>query len=406
MARAGQARSRGAHLTDHVALGVLTSVFPRPAVAAAIDAAGARGQRSRVLTAELTAYYTLGCALWQQESHEEVWEQLTEGLAWLDDAEAGEDYMPASSSISEAKERLGSQALRLLFEHAAVPLAGEGTVGGGMAGAWWRGRRKVAVDGFVLDAQDSPGNRAVLGGPSNGTGPGPFPQARVVAAAECGTGSILGARAGGYVISEIALFREMVAPGTLGLGMIVILDRNFLSYEDYAAVAATGADSVWRASASFALPVIEALADGSWISQLRPPRGHDGKPVRVRVAEYTIDSTDGNPSEVFCLVTSLLDPADASAEELAGLYADRWTSETVFRCIKTAQRGGAEVVLRSKKPDGVLQEIWAILAVYQGLRHLICQAAAAAGADPWRIPFARTLRAARRSAHGQAAFSP
>jgi Insertion element 4 transposase N-terminal/Transposase DDE domain len=401
VARSGQARSRGAHLAEHVALGVLTSVFPRPAVVAAVDAAGAREKRSRVLTAELTAYYTLGCALWQQESHEEVWEQLTEGLAWLDDASADDDYVPASSSISEAKERLGSEALRLIFEYAAVPLAGEA-----MAGAWWRGRRKVAVDGFVLDAQDSPGNRAVLGGPSNGAGPGPFPQARVVAAAECGTGSILGARAGGYAVSEIALFRDLVAAGTLRAGMVVILDRNFLSYADYTAVAATGADSVWRASASFGLPVIGVLADGSWISQLRPPRGHDGKPVRVRVAEYTIDAEDGTPSEVFCLVTNLLDPAGASAEELAGLYADRWTSETVFRCIKTTQRGGAEVVLRSKKPDGVLQEIWAILAVYQGLRHLICQAATAAGTDPWRIPFARTLRAARRSAHGQAAFSP
>ena len=102
MARAGQVRSRGAHLADHVALGVLTSVFPRQAVAAAVDAAGAREQRSRVLTAELTAYYVLGCALWQQESHEEVWDQLTEGLAWLDDAGADDDYVPASSSISEA----------------------------------------------------------------------------------------------------------------------------------------------------------------------------------------------------------------------------------------------------------------------------------------------------------------
>jgi hypothetical protein len=210
MARAGPVRSRGAHLADSVALGVLTSVFPRPVVAAAVDAAGVREQRSRVLTAELTAYYALGCALWQQESHEEVWEQLTEGLAWLDDAGADDDYMPASSSISEAKERLGSEPLRLLFEHAAVPLAGEGMAGEGMAGAWWRGRRKVAVDGFVLDAPDSRGNRTVLGGPSNGAGPGPFPQARVVAAAECGTGSILGARADGYTASEIALFRDMV----------------------------------------------------------------------------------------------------------------------------------------------------------------------------------------------------
>ena len=48
-----------------------------------------------MLTAELTAYYTLGCALWHQESHEEVWEQLTKGPAWLDDAGADDDYMPA-----------------------------------------------------------------------------------------------------------------------------------------------------------------------------------------------------------------------------------------------------------------------------------------------------------------------
>jgi hypothetical protein len=176
-------------------------------------------------------------------------------------------------------------------------------------------------------------------------------------------------RLGAELASEFSPGNPQLADaGTLAAGMIVILDRNFLSYRDYAAVAATGADSVWRASASFGLPVTGALADGSWNSQLRPPRGHGGKPVRVRIAEYAI--------------------------------------ETVFRCIKTAQRGGAEVVLRSKKPDGVLQEIWAILAVYQNLRHLICQAAAAAGTGSWTIPFARTLRAARPSAHAQAAFSP
>jgi hypothetical protein len=67
----------------------------------------------------------------------------------------------------------------------------------------------------------------VLGGPSNEAGPGPFPQARVVATAECGTGSILGAQAGGYDTSEIALFRDMVPAGTLGPGMIVIMHRNF-----------------------------------------------------------------------------------------------------------------------------------------------------------------------------------
>jgi hypothetical protein len=109
-----------------------------------------------------------------------VWEQLTEGLAWLDDADAGEDYMPASSSISEAKERLGSEALRLLFEHAAGPLAGAGvhyvtiinkTQGSGAAdaaitivppGPGWRGAEIMTLSGG--EPGDATGASATLGG--------------------------------------------------------------------------------------------------------------------------------------------------------------------------------------------------------------------------------------------------
>ena len=142
---------------------------------------------------------------------------------------------------------------------------------------------------------------------------------------------------------------------------------------------------VWRASASFTLPVRGA---GGRVLDLAaaPAAAPWREPVRVRVAEYAVDGEDSTPSEVFCLVTHLLDPAEASAGNSRGSTRTGGTTETVFRCIKTARRGGVEVVLRSKKPDGTPQEIWAILAVYQGLRHLICQAATAAGADPGASP--------------------
>jgi Transposase DDE domain len=104
------------------------------------------------------------------------------------------------------------------------------------------------------------------------------------------------------------------------------------------------------------------------------------------------------------LATTLLDPTQAPAADLAALYHDRWQAETGIGEIKTELRGGPEVVLRSKTPAMVAQEFWAMLCVYQAVRHLITQAAPP-GLDPSRISFKRTIDAARDSAT-RAALSP
>jgi hypothetical protein len=77
------------------------------------------------------------------------------------------------------------------------------------------------------------------------------------------------------------------------------------------------------------------------------------------------------------LVTTLLDARRHPARELAALYAQRWEIETVFAELKTHQRG-AQVVLASKTPDGVLQQIWAHLLVHHALRELMRPDACAA----------------------------
>jgi hypothetical protein len=62
-------------------------------------------------------------------------------------------------------------------------LAGVGT-----PGAWLGGRRLVAIDGTCLDVADTPANSAHFGRPGVMKGEqAAFPQARVVALAECGT---------------------------------------------------------------------------------------------------------------------------------------------------------------------------------------------------------------------------
>ena len=143
----------------------------------------------------------------------------------------------------------------------------------------------------------------------------------------------------------------------------------------------------------------EVLPDGSYLSRLKPPRKKDGDPVAVRVIEYSVETAgeDGAvTSELFALATTLLDPEAYPATELALLYHDRWQAETGIGDLKTAIRGGPEVVLRSRTPVMVTQEFWAMLCVYQAIRDLI-HYAAPPGLDPGRISFKRALEASRDS---------
>jgi hypothetical protein len=103
--------------------------------------------------------------------------------------------------------------------------------------------------------------------------------------------------------------------------------------------------------------------------------------------EYSIRDDDGT-SEVFALITNLLDPDDAPALELARNYSERWHIELLFRLLKVDLRtpGG---ILRSRSPQGIRQEIWALLCLYQALRTLITRTALIAQLDATQISFAR-----------------
>jgi hypothetical protein len=188
------------------------------------------------------------------------------------------------------------------------------------------GLRVVSVDGSVTDVPDSKENDVFFGRPSNQSRDGAFPQVRWVAAAESGTGSLLGAAMGPYRIAEQPLALDLL--GCFGPGMLVLADRKFLSWSAARAFLGTGAHILWRASASFALRPVKALADGTYLAELKPPRKSDGPVLTVRVIEYTVHTAAGSgaeeSSEVFCLVTSLLDVEEYPALDLACCYPDRW----------------------------------------------------------------------------------
>ncbi len=396
-------RDRGG-LEDRISVGVLARAFPREAVEEAVEAAGAREQRSRMLPAWLTVYFVLGLALFMDMGAGRVMRKLAGTLAWA--ARGVTVTIPSEEALSNARARLGSAPLRLLFEKAAGVLAEPGS-----PGAFWRGLRLVSLDGTTLDVQDTGPNWERFGGPSTKEPSGKklrgaFPQVRLLALAECGTRALIAACCGGYRTGEKTLARQLLTG--LQAGMLLLADANFACYELWRDAAAGGAELLWRAGAQLSLPVDEALADGTYLSRLKAPRQlrrQGAADIVVRVIEYRLEDAAGQVTETFALITTLLDPGAAPARELAELYHSRWEIETAIGAFKTEMKG-AGIVLRSKTPDGAEQEIWALLCAYHAIRELICAAAALARQDPLRISFASALDTVRQPVGNPGAFPP
>lgn len=395
-----EAKAARERLPDRISIGVLARTFTDELLDEVIDEADVREVRFRLLPARLMMIFTLACWLFMRSGYGLVMSKLADahavsGRGW------GKWEVPETGSISRAKARLGAAPVKLLFDRVSGPLGDPG-----VPGVFYRGLRVASVDGFTLDVPDNEDNEAFFGRGGNGSAtPNPYPQLRALALAESGTRSLLAATYGPYTTGEQALMDDLLP--ALGPGMLVLADRNFASYALWRKVATTGAAVCWRMSASFSLPVKTVLPEGTYLSELRPPRKKNGPPITVRVIEYSIttENDDGEQiSELFCLATTLLDPATAPAADLAALYHDRWQAETSIGELKTTQRGGPEVVLRSKTPAMVAQEFWAMLCVYQAIRDLIGQAVPP-GLDPSKISFKRALDAARDSTT-RAALSP
>jgi hypothetical protein len=372
-------------LADEVRLGLLTEWVSAELVDEVLAECGRRDERPGALPARFMVYYVLALALFQQDSYDDVAENLVGALEGMDEA------IPNRSSFTRARQRLGAGVIEAVFRRLAGPVAPAG-----LDGAFWRGMRVAAVDGFLLDVPDTPANRAAFGGPSSRGRPSGFPQARVVTLTETGTHSSVDARVGGYCAGEQEL---AVAMAGSAAGMLVIMDRGFPGVALWKAYTQARAHLLIRARSSVARRPVQVLDDGTYLARmnLAGQKGAHPGGVLVRVIEYRVDG-----GEVIKLLTDLTDPVAFPAGELAALYHQRWESEGSFRQVKTFQRGPQEI-LRSADPELVRQEIWAHLAVHHCLTRIIMRLAGQERIDPDRISFIKVLKHVRRSVIRQCA---
>jgi Insertion element 4 transposase N-terminal/Transposase DDE domain len=407
-----EANAQGPHagqLSDYLSLGVIARIYRRDLVDDVLLETRSKEKRQRLLPARLVVYYVIALALFFGEAYEEVMRKMVGGLRLVSAWERGW-RVPTASALCQARQHLGEEPVRQLFERAAAPLATPSTIGAWLSYRW----RLMAIDGVTLDVPDTRENEKQFGRPSSRTGQGgAFPQVRVVGLGECGTHAIVAAELGPIRTGERGLAERLLID--LDEDMLVMFDRGFFSYDLFERARDTGADLLFRVSSQLKLPMLQRLADDSYLSAITPKgvstptsmgearwRVANRQAALVRVVEYQI--TDRPSSEVYRLITTITDWRQALSGDLAAAYQQRWEFEIALDEIETHQIAHTRV-LRSKSPEMVRQEIWGILAHY-AIRALMVEAAHDADIDPDRLSFMQSLRVIRREADGSADFPP
>lgn len=389
MARTLAQLPKGSRITDYISLGVVAKTFPVATVKSVLAATGRGSIRQRDLPAHVVVYYVIALALYMQSSYREVLRCLLEGVQWLLNP-AVRIKVTGKSGISQARSRLGVEPVRQLHDEVVKPIAVKET-----KGAWYRSWRLVSLDGSTMDVADERANEEAFGRPAASRGASAYPQLRFVSLVENGTHVLFGTQMGDYGTGEITLAKGVLP--WLRQGMLCLADRQFFGFALWNEARATGAELLWRIKKNMRLPCEQRLPDGSYLSRIYPSerdRRHNVSGIVVRVIEYRLEGVQGAES-LYRLLTTILDPEQAPAQELAALYHERWEIETALDELKTHLRG-ARIILRSKTPALVRQELYGLLMAHFAIRGLMHEAALKADEDPDRLSFVHAVRVVRR----------
>jgi len=368
---------------------VIAKYFPAEKVHLILKDTERASIRQRDLPAHVVVYYVIALALYMRSSYREVLRCLLEGVQWLMDPSV-RVKVAGKSGISQARRRLGSAPMKALYDSVVTPVATPET-----RGAWYRQWRLVSLDGSTLDVADTEENEEEFGRPGASRGASAYPKIRFVGLLENGTHVLFAAHMADYATDELKL-AEAVLPA-LRKSMLCLADRFFPSYKLWQQASSTGADLLWRTRQNARLDVERRLRDGSYISRIyssTSDRRNRRKGIVVRVIDYRLKGVE-DAEPIYRLITTILDPKQAPARELAALYHERWEIETALDELKTHLRG-AQIVLRSKTPELVRQEFYGLLMAHFAIRGLMHEAALQAGEDPDRISFVHSTRVVQR----------
>ena len=400
MARTKAELGSGVRLADYLSASLLARVVPAEVVHDVLNEHGCNSQRLRSFPAVVGVYYCIALSLYPEAAYEEVFAAVIQGLAWA--AGATQPVRVSKASISVARSKIGAAPLQALVQRCCAPMAELRF----HPEAFYRGLRLVAMDGSNFELPDETDNAAHFGRPGSRTGVAGYPQAQCAVLVECVTHAILAANVEPYRTSEWEVCKPLLA--SLAPDMLCLADRGFNGYEYWRQAQATGAHLLWLCGNNRILPRHQELPDGSYLSVIAPTRvGRNQaqeQAIVVRVIEYALPGlADAQPR--YRLLTTLLDPSEAPALELAALYHQRWQVEAVFDELKTHLLKSRRV-LRSKTPALVRQEFYGWVLAHYAVRWLLHQGATRHRMPHEALSFTSHVQLLRREQPLSGAFPP
>jgi hypothetical protein len=370
----------------------LIEVMPLEVVTQAVERSHTQGKRRRKLPAELVAVAFVVLGLFAGATLEYAVRKTLQGLRLRSDFTLPP---PAGKGgICTARYRYGPRLLSELFGLVCQPLASAGSPGASLFGL-----RLMALDGTIEAVADTPANANAFGRRKGPRGPAAFPQIKCIYLEECGSHAVVGTIIRPCNASEVGPGRILLKQ--VGSSTLLLLDRAHCCYETIAQASTQGVQILTRAKSNLTLKPVRMLADGTYLAQMFPSNAKSlrrkgrQQPLVIRVIRYTApDPKHLERRIVHRLVTTLVDETLYPAMQLIVAYHERWEIETAIDEIDTHLRA-ERPVLTSKKPAGVVQEVYAILIAHYAVRKVICEAAQQVVVDPDRVSFVEALRLIR-----------
>jgi hypothetical protein len=368
-------------------MGLVHEVIPPALVEELLSTYEMWEQREQKTNMVVIISWLIALHLYPSVSQPGVYRRLLSGLRATRDDVA--EAIPAKSAFSYRREQLGSEIMEELFRRCAGAKACEQT-----PGAFFQGMRLLALDGTVESVPDTSANRESFRYSSDDeVSRSPFPQARLLLLVECATHLICDAEISGCRQAEAIGARLLFSRWQLE-GCLLLWDSGFHSSAAIFDVRARGGHVLGRLKSNVLLTPHFRLCDGSYLTYIYEDQDHHkGQRMLVRVISYTFtdERIPGAGTTVYRLVTTLLDPFDYPAKDLAVLYHERWHVELVIDEARTHMRLSART-LRSLTPEGVIQEVYALLLAHLVVRTIMLRASEQTQVAPTQISFSETIR--------------
>lgn len=354
---------------------------------------GRQGRRNRLLPADFTLWAIVLLAFYRTSSYINLLFKLRESLwarrYWASDAP------PSSSAFTQARDRLGVEPFKEVYERSAQVWTNQ------TKGLQIAGLRAMGLDGSTARTPDSKANNAHFGRAGSCRGHTAYPSLRLLTLFDLGSRITVALRHGPYRTGEMTLARSMVS--SVPQNAVIVMDRYFASYGFLHDLRQRGTHFIVRAKRNMVVKVVKRLGRADAIVRIRMPQAllrlRPELPETVLLREIIYSPKKGH--EGIRLFTSLIDPALASATEIASGYGSRWQHEVGFDEIKThlAERTTTNrpVLFRGLTPARVEQEIYALFLAHNLARVLLHQAGALSGVDPQRISFVAGLERIREA---------